>query len=374
VLTQFNSASLNRHVNATYRMDPFSTGFVEIIAAEQTPDNQSWFQGTADAVRRARRHFEEHDAEHYLILAGDHLYRMDYRQLLEAHLAQQADITVAALPSSLEDARGMGIFIFDRDGRIESFEEKPSAQRLKTMQRSVPDGSSTLKVDERRPFIASMGIYVFSRRALLEMLEQRGDDFGRQLIPDALTRYRVSAYLFAGYWADVGTVDSFYHANIQLTQPDPPFSFYDPSFPIYTHPRFLPPSRVLGCRVQNGLVAEGTLLDHCDISDSVIGVRTSIGSGARVSESVLLGADYYESGPAGDRTPLGIGRDVILERVIVDKNARIGRGARLVNRDRVESFDGEGYFIRNGIIVVPKDTTIPPGFEITTSAPRSAKT
>ena len=373
VLTQFNSASLNRHVNATYRIDPFSTGFVEIIAAEQTPDNQSWFQGTADAVRRARRHFEVHDADHYLILAGDHLYRMDYRQLLDAHIAQQADITIAALPSSLEDARGMGIFIYDRDGRIADFEEKPGVERLKAMQRSVPHESTTLTSDERRPFIASMGIYLFSRRVLLQMLEQPGDDFGRQLIPDALTRFRVSAYLFAGYWADVGTVDSFYHANILLTRPDPPFSFYDPSFPIYTHPRFLPPSRLLDCRVQNGLVAEGTSLDHCDISDSVIGVRTSIGSGARISESVLLGADYYENDPAGETTPLGIGRDVILERVIVDKNTRIGRGARLVNRDRVESYDGEGYFIRNGIIVVPKDTTIPPGFEIQTSAPGPTK-
>ena len=374
VLTQFNSASLNRHVNATYRIDPFSTGFVEIIAAEQTPDNQSWFQGTADAVRRARRHFEVHDADHYLILAGDHLYRMDYRQLLDAHIAQQADITIAALPSSLEDARGMGIFIFDSDGRIGDFEEKPGVERLKAMQRSVPHGSTTLTIDERRPFIASMGIYLFSRRVLLQMLEQPGDDFGRQLIPDALKRFRVSAYLFAGYWADVGTVDSFYHANILLTRPDPPFSFYDPSFPIYTHPRFLPPSRLLDCRVQNGLVAEGTSLDHCEIADSVIGVRTSIGSGARISESVLLGADYYENDPAADMTPLGIGRDVILERVIVDKNTRIGRGARLVNRDRVESYDGEGYFIRNGIIVVPKDTTIPPGFEIQTAAPRPAKT
>ena len=374
VLTQFNSASLNRHVNATYRMDPFSTGFVEIIAAEQTPDNQSWFQGTADAVRRARRHFEVHDADHYLILAGDHLYRMDYRQLLDAHITQQADITIAALPSSLEDARGMGIFIFDRGGRIASFEEKPSVERLKAMRASVPDGSSTPKFDERRPFIASMGIYMFSRRVLLQMLGQPGDDFGRQLIPDALTRYRVAAYLFAGYWADVGTVDSFYHANIQLTRPDPPFSFYDPGFPIYTHPRFLPPSRLPGCRVENGLVAEGTSLDHCDISNSVIGVRTSIGSGARVSESVLLGADYYETDPAENTTPLGIGRDVILDRVIVDKNARIGRGARLVNRDQIETHDGEGYFIRNGIIVVPKDATIPPGFEIQAQAPRPSKT
>lgn len=366
VLTQFNSASLNRHVNSTYRMDLFSSGFVEIIAAEQTPDNEAWFQGTADAVRKARRHFEVHEADCYLILAGDHLYRMDYRQLLEAHLAQQADITIAARSCTLDDARGMGIFVFDREGRIARFEEKPSVERLTAMRTSVPDGSDQLKIDERQPFIASMGVYMFSRRVLMELLEQSGNDFGRQLIPEALTRYRVSAYLYSGYWADVGTVESFYQANVQLTWPDPPFSFHDLTFPIYTHPRFLPPSRLLDCRVRNGLVAEGTFLDRCEISDSVVGIRSTIRPGARISESVLLGADYYESDDTRNArgTPLGIGRDVTLERVIVDKNARIGDGARLVNRSRIESSDGAGFFIRNGIIVVPKDATIPEGFEV----------
>ena len=365
VLTQFNSASLNRHVNSTYRMDLFSSGFVEIIAAEQTPDNQAWFQGTADAVRKARRHFDVHEADYYLILAGDHLYRMDYRELLDAHLAQQADITIAALPSRLADATGMGIFVFARDGRIAAFEEKPTVERLTAMRTSVPDGSEQLTIDESRPFIASMGIYLFSRHVLMEMLEQSGDDFGRQLIPDALTRYRVAAYLSAGYWADVGTVESFYQANVQLTRTDSPFSFYDPTFPIYTHPRFLPPSRLLDCRVRNGLVAEGTFLDRCEIADSVVGIRTIVRPGARIRDSVLLGADYYENDAGDDgRTPLGIDRDVTLERVIVDKNARIGRGARLVNSRGIESHDGDGYVIRNGIIVVPKDATIPAGFEV----------
>ena len=366
VLTQFNSASLNRHVNATYRMDLFSSGFVEIIAAEQTPDNQAWFQGTADAVRKARRHFGVHEADYYLILAGDHLYRMDYRQLLDAHFAQQADITIAAQPCSLEDATGMGIFVFDGDGRIAGFEEKPTRERLTAMRTSVPNGSPHLQIDERQPFIASMGIYMFSQHVLLQMLEQSADDFGRQLIPEALLRYRVSAYLFNGYWADVGTVDSFYHANVQLTRPDPPFSFYDPAAPIYTHPRFLPPSRLFDCHLHNGLIAEGTFLDHCEISDSVVGIRTTIGRGTRVSESVLLGADYYETSipENGPAVPMGIGPDVTLERVIVDKNARIGRGATLVNRHRIDSEDGDGYFIRNGIIVVPKDATIPAGFDL----------
>jgi glucose-1-phosphate adenylyltransferase len=365
VLTQFNSASLNRHVSQTYRMDLFSSGFVDILAAEQTPESESWFQGTADAVRKARRHFEPHDAEYYLILAGDHLYRMDYRRLLDAHIQQNADITVAARPASAEDATGMGIFTFDHQGRIESFEEKPSAERLAVMQTSVRAHGS-ISVSHDTPFIASMGIYLFSRSALLSLLAQPGNDFGRQLIPQALTRFRVSAYLHDGYWADVGTIASFFEANIQLTPPDAPFSFYDADRPIYTHPRFLPPSRLIGCTVRNGLVAEGACLERCEVVDSVVGIRSVVRAGAQIRQSVLLGADYFDDQPARSaaRPPLGIGRDVVLERVIVDKNARIGDGARLVNGAGVTHHDGAGYFIRNGIIVVPKDSTIAAGFEV----------
>lgn len=366
VLTQFNSASLNRHVSAAYRMDLFSHGFVEILAAEQTPDSAAWFQGTADAARKARRHFEAHDADYYLILAGDHLYRMDFAQMLAAHLEQHADITIAARPASAQEATGMGIFTFDPAGRIMSFEEKPDAARLAQMRTSLPDGSAILKPDDEKPFIASMGIYMFSRRVLLDMLEQDGNDFGRQLIPVALGRYRVSAYRYSGYWADVGTVDTFYEANIQLTQPNAPFSFYDPTRPIYTHARFLPPSRLLASNVHNGLLAEGSFLDRCDVSDSVVGIRTTIRHGARVRESVLLGADFYEDealvGPQS--VPLGIGPHVELDKVIVDKNARIGEGARLVNTRRLDEYDGAGYYIRNGIIVVPKGATIPAGFAL----------
>lgn len=366
VLTQFNSASLNRHVNQTYRMDLFSSGFVDILAAEQTPDSEAWFQGTADAVRKARRHFAADAADHYLILAGDHLYRMDYRRLLDAHLERGADITIAALPATLDDATGMGIFTFDRGGRITAFEEKPNAARLAVMQTSLPEGSRVLPIDAHKPFIASMGIYLFSRRVLLEMLDQHGNDFGRQLIPQALERYRVSAYLYEGYWADVGTVDSFYKANIQLTQPNAPFSFYDASYPIYTHQRFLSPSRLMECTVHNGLVAEGSHLDRCEVSDTVVGIRTTIRPGARIRESVLLGADFYEDDTveAPGTVALGIGREARLHRVIVDKNARIGAGARLVNVCGLDEHDGDGYVIRKGIIIVRKDSTIPPGSEI----------
>jgi glucose-1-phosphate adenylyltransferase len=366
VLTQFNSASLNRHIAYTYRMDAFTSGFVEILAAEQTPDSAAWFEGTADAVRKARRHFENHEADYYLILAGDHLYRMNYTRLLDAHIEQRADITIGALPSTPEDATSMGIFTFDRTGHITAFEEKPNAERLRQMKTSTPEGASGLTLDDDKPFMASMGIYMFSRKVLLDMLEQEGNDFGRQLIPQALSRYRVSAYIFDGYWADVGTVDSYYDANILLTQPDAPFSFYDPACPIYTRQRHLPPSRLLDCDLHNVLVAEGTYLNRCEIADSVIGLRASVRSGAKIRRSVLLGADFYESDRGDDAgvVPLGIGANVELDRVIVDKNARIGEGARLTNRARLQEQDGDGYFIRNGIIIVPKHGVIPPGFSV----------
>jgi glucose-1-phosphate adenylyltransferase len=368
VLTQFNSASLNRHVANTYRMDLFSSGWVEILAAEQTPDSTAWFEGTADAVRKARRHFEPHDADYYLILAGDHLYRMDYRELLAAHIERKADITIAALPSTAEDATAMGIFTFDRAGQIVGFEEKPHAQRLSEMKASLPQGSDLLRTSDDKPFIASMGIYLFTRRVLLDMLDQTGNDFGRQLIPAALGRYRVSAFLHGSYWADVGTVDNYYDANIQLTQPGAPFSFYHPSCPIFTHERFLPPSQLLQSDLNNALVADGSFLDRTVVADSVIGIRSIIRSGARIRRSVLLGADYYESeGDGAEATtgvPLGIGRDVELDRVIVDKNARIGDGVRLINRAGVQEADGNGYYIRNGILIVPKDATIPRGFTV----------
>jgi glucose-1-phosphate adenylyltransferase len=364
VLTQFNSASLNRHVNLTYLMDQFSSGFVEILAAEQTPESAAWFEGTADAVRKARRHFEMHNTDYYLILAGDHLYRMNYAALLDAHLDRKVDITIAAQPCTADEATSMGIFTFDRRGQITGFEEKPSAARLTEMKTSLPEGSTVLHLDDRKPFVASMGIYMFSRRVLLEMLGQPGNDFGRQLIPDALKRYRVSAYVFSGYWADVGTVENFYDANIQLTQPDAPFSFYDPACPIYTHHRFLPPSRLLECDVHNGLVAEGSYIEGCEVSDSVVGIRSIIRNGARVRRSVLLGADLYEDGTNRSVPALGIGAGVEIDRCIIDKNARIGEGARLVNTKGVDELDGQGFYIRNGIIIVPKDGIIPAGFSL----------
>ena len=366
VLTQFNSASLNRHVGQSYRMDIFSQGFVEILAAEQTPESSNWFQGTADAVRQAARHFARFDAAYYLFLAGDHLYRMDYSALIEAHVDRQADITIAAKPIAREDATAMGIFQFDREGQIVAFEEKPTLERLGVSGHSGPAGSIFAARNEALPFVASMGVYVFSRDTLMELLSaSNAKDFGREIIPSALGRYRVQPFLFHDYWADVGTIAAYYESNILMTRQDAPFKFYHPSRPIFTHPRFLPGSRLTDCVAHGSIVAEGCSLDRCTIEDSVVGIRTFVRPGATIRRSLLLGADYYETdqhAPARGNAPaLGIASGVTLDRVIVDKNARIGEGARLVNEQRVENADGNGYFIRDGVIVVPKDGVIKPG-------------
>ena len=361
VLTQFNSASLNRHIAQTYRLDVFSDGFVEILAAEQTPESSDWFQGTADAVRQAARHFTGYDADHYLILAGDHLYRMDFCELIESHIESRADITIAAQPVTAADATQMGIFLFDRLGQITGFEEKPKAPRLAEMRSSVPAGSTAGGVTPDKPFVASMGIYVFSREVLLETLEQPGIDFGKEIIPKALGNHSVHPYIYRGYWADVGTIDAFYDANVQLTARSAPFNFFHPRFPIYTHPRFLPGTRAHDCRIDASIVAEGCFLDQCAISDSVVGIRTHVDRGSTIRRSVLLGADAYEEDAGSGRIPLGIGRDVVLDRVIVDKNARIGDGVRLVNETGIQEADGDGYYIRSGIIVVPKDAVVRTG-------------
>jgi glucose-1-phosphate adenylyltransferase len=317
-------------------------------------------------VRRAARHFARYDTDYYLVLSGDQLYRMDYGQMVDAHVDGRADLTIAAQPVTTEDASSMGVFRFDRGGQIAAFEEKPTPERLREMGQSIPAGALVGQRTPAKPFVASMGVYLFSRDVLLELLEAGASkDFGREIIPLALGRYRVNPYLFRDYWVDVGTVGSFYDANIMLTWRDPPFQFYDAERPIYTHPRFLPGARLSDCSIRDVIITEGCQLDRCTVEDSVVGIRARIQQGATVRRSVLLGADFYESdGNAPrrlDAPPLGIGRDVVLDRVIVDKNARIGDGARLVNEAQVQEADGPGYYIREGIIVVPKDGVIQPG-------------
>jgi glucose-1-phosphate adenylyltransferase len=366
VLTQFNSESLNRHIAQTYRLDHFSQGFVEILAAEQTPDNPHWYQGTADAVRQAVRHFGRYDARYYLILAGDHLYRMDYNRMVERHVESKADITIAAQPVTVQEASEMGIFRFDLRGQIVAFEEKPKADRLGKIGQSIPPGATFTAHLPEKPFVASMGVYVFSREGLLRILnESTLTDFGREVIPTAIDRYRVNAHLFSGYWADVGTIDSFYGANIMLTQPDAPFTFYDSRSPIYTQPRFLPGAKLGDCVARESIIAEGCTLERCVVEKSIVGIRTHIQAGSRISRSVLLGADFYETNPSssahGDAPRLGIGREAVLDRVIVDKNARVGDGARLVNEQGHQNYDGEGCYIRSGIIIVPKGGVVKAG-------------
>ncbi len=364
VLTQFNSASLNRHVAQAYRLDLFSDGFVEVLAAEQTPDSSDWFQGTADAVRQAARHFSAYAAEYYLILAGDHLYRMDFCELLDAHIESQADITIAARPVNPADATQMGIFRFDALGHISGFEEKPSAARLAEMKSSAPRGAAVGGLTADTPFVASMGIYVFSREVLLDILNRPGIDFGKEIIPAALGSLNVHAYLHRGYWADVGTIDAFYNANIQLTQRGAPFNFFHPHRPIYTRPRFLPATRMYDARVDTSIIADGCSLDTCEIRDSVVGIRTHVGPGATITRSVLLGADYYPDEDAGPGdVALGIGRNVVLDRVIVDKNARIADEVRLVTGPDAADADGDGWYIRDGIIVVPKGAVVRQGVD-----------
>jgi glucose-1-phosphate adenylyltransferase len=360
VLTQFNSASLNRHIARTYRLDMFSESFVEILAAEQTPEGERWFQGTADAVRQATRHFRNLDAEYFLILAGDHVYRMDFAELIDAHITRGADITVAAQPVTPEDATQMGIFRFDASGQVSGFEEKPKAERLDEMGSSAPRDAMTTLLTPEKPFVASMGIYVFTRDVLYDVLAgSRAVDFGREIIPAALATHRVHPFLYHGFWADVGTVKSFYDVNLMLTRRGAPFNFFHPKRPIYTHPRYLPAARLHDCQLDEALVAEGAYLDTCEVRSSIVGIRTSVKRGAKISRSVLLGADYFDE-TAGD-IPLGIGKDAVLDRVIVDKNARIGDGVRLTNERGIENADGDGYYIRGGIIIVPKGGVVKPG-------------
>lgn len=310
-----------------------------------------------------------YDADYYLILAGDHIYRMDYSELVDAHIDRGADITIAAQPVSIDDAPAMGIFRFDATGQIVAFEEKPKRERLDEIGQSIPPEAAVRGFAANKPFVASMGVYVFTRDVLLEAIEEAGaTDFGRQLIPAALGRYNVHAHLFRGYWADVGAVASFYEANIMLTRPDSPFKLHDQGRPLYTRARFLPGARLNECTARDAIVAEGCSIDRSTIEGSIVGIRTNIQSGATIRRSVLLGADYYEADhpvmPRSSLPRLGIGRDVVLDRVIVDKNARIGDGAYLVNEAGVPRADGDGYYIRDGVIIVPKDGVIKPGTRV----------
>lgn len=361
VLSQFQSASLNRHVARTYRFDPFTPGFVEILAAEQTESSMDWYQGTADAVRKQLHRFLRHGVEHILILSGDQLYVMDFAQVLKQHTETGADITIAVTPVSERDASEFGILQVDRAARIVDFVEKPrDAEVLRRLALGEDElRRRSLALDRR--YLASMGIYVFKPRVLVECLEdQRRVDFGKEVIPFAIQNYFVRAFFFPGYWEDIGTIRTFYAANLELAGENPPINLFDEERPIYTRPRFLPGSRVSACEVRNSILCEGSQLEAAVVDECVIGIRSIVRRGAKLRRVVMMGADYYEDGSAG-QIPLGVGENCVIENAIIDKNARIGPGVRIVNEGQIKNADGANFFIRDGIVIVPKNAVVPPG-------------
>ncbi|MHC5724701.1 MAG: glucose-1-phosphate adenylyltransferase [Nostoc sp.] len=372
VLTQFNSASLNRHIARTYNFSGFSEGFVEVLAAQQTLENPNWFQGTADAVRQYLWLLEEWNAEEYLILSGDHLYRMDYRLFIQRHRETGADITLSVIPIDERRASDFGLMKIDDSGRVVDFSEKPKGEALTKMRVDTSILGLTKEQAELQPYIASMGIYVFKRDVLIKLLKESVErtDFGKEIIPDASKDYNVQAYLFDDYWEDIGTIEAFYHANLALTkQPQPPFSFYDEEAPIYTRARYLPPTKLLDCHITESIIGEGCILKNCRIKHSVVGVRSRIESGCVIEESLLMGADFYQAAverqgiPVKDDITVGIGADTLIRGAIIDKNASIGHDVKIINKDNVQEADREaqGFYIRSGIVVVLKNAVIPDG-------------
>lgn len=374
ILTQFNSASLNRHISRTYRFSSFSTGFVEILAAEQRLDSPQWFQGTADAVRQMLPHIRDWRIDTILILAGDHLYRMDYRKFLARHFETKADVTVSVIPCTATEAEGFGLLKTNDDGSIVEFKEKPKGEALESMRVDTTNFGLTEKEAQRRPFLASMGIYVFNYERLVELLNEDPEriDFGREIIPSAIGNLNVQAHFFQDYWEDIGTIRAFYEANLDLASPLPKFNFFDTEAPIYTRSRYLPPSKIHDSDINNSMVSEGCILNGVTARNSIIGLRSRIDNGARIENSIIMGADYFESfeeirsNVARSIPHLGIGENSLVRGAIIDKNARIGKNVRLVNKRNVETEDGaEGsYYIREGIIIVPKNAVIKDGTEI----------
>lgn len=369
VLTQFNSASLNRHVINTYRFSPFSDGFVEILAAQQTPENPGWFQGTADAVRQYIWLMESWKARDYLILSGDHLYRMDYRPFIEHHRKTNADVTLAVIPCNEAIASSFGLIKIDDQGQVIEFSEKPKGPALHAMRVDTTTLGLDAAAAQEKPYIASMGIYVFKREALVEMLQHpEHTDFGKEVIPAAIGKSNLQAYLFNDYWEDIGTVEAFYHANLALVkQPNPPFSFFHTETPIYTRPRFLPPNKIQDATIEESIICDGCIIKNATIRNSIVGIRTRLEANTTIENTLVMGSDYYEATPAREsllaegKLPVGIGANTHIRNAIVDKNARIGRNVKILNKDNVQEAqrEEEGIWISNGLVIVIKDATIP---------------
>ena len=361
LLTQFNSASLHRHISHSYKFDHFSRGFVEILAAEQTPNSDTWYQGTADAVRKNLNHLLNNDFEHLLILSGDQLYRMDFREIIASHIEKEAEVTVATIPVDRERAAGFGIMHNDETGRITRFVEKPDTDEVLDSLRAE---DQELGPDQ---YLASMGIYVFKRATLVELLENEQADFGRHIIPSAIDSHRVYSYTYKGYWEDIGTIRSFYEANLDMVSTIPKFNFFQMEMPIYTRPRFMPASKINGAAIDQAIISDGCIIDRSRISQSLVGIRCLLSPGCRVHRSVLMGADFYETEVSKNENlskglPLvGVGENTRIESAIIDKNARIGANCVISPEGKPDHFDGDNYYVREGIAIVPKGAIIPDG-------------
>ena len=368
VLTQFNSASLNHHVTNSYRFDSFAEGFIEVLAAEQTMTNPNWFQGTADAVRQHLHRFTGRENDYQLILSGDQLYRINYQKLLESHWKRGADVTICVIPKSEAAASSFGLLKLAADGRIEQFREKPKGGALQEMRTDTATLGLSAEDAQKRPYLASMGIYLFKRDVLIDLLADASMiDFGYQVIPQAIEKYDVYGFLFDDYWEDLGTVEAFYKANIDLTSSDPHFDFHDMTAPIYTRARFLPPSRIERCEIRDSIISEGSILKGARIINSIAGIRSLVGEEVVLDHALLMGADFYEDNEDQEYNRqmgipnIGIGQGSFIRKAIIDKNAHIGAGVRIINEERIQNFDGAGYYIRDGIVIVPKHGVLPDG-------------
>jgi glucose-1-phosphate adenylyltransferase len=371
VLTQFNSASLHRHIHDSYSFDRFSRGFVEILAAQQTFGGASWYQGTADAVRQNLRYFLHDDYDYIVILSGDQLYRLDYRRVLQQHVESYADITVAAIPVPRHEATSLGILQVNEEKRIVRFVEKPKDERLLDELKLQDPLLSHLRITSSEDhLLASMGIYVFNREVLHKALDNDKTDFGKHIIPDAIGRFRVGAFIFQGYWEDVGTIRSFFDANLALCSSKPSFNFFDRDTPVYTHARFLPASKIIDSTIRNALIADGCIILKSHIENAIVGVRSLILGDCELRDIIIMGCDFYESHHQSlERDAMGIphmsiGRGCKIQRAIIDKNAHIGENVIITDKSGAPDFDGPSYYIRDGIVIIPKNAIIPPGTRI----------
>ena len=371
LLTQFNSASLHRHVAQSYKFDQFSSGFVEILAAEQTYSDTSWYEGTADAVRKNLVHLLNHDFDQVLILSGDQLYRMDYRPMIAQHIDTGADVTVATIPVHRREATALGIMQIDHERRITRFVEKPQDPAVHDSLR-IPSAlyEKLGLAGDADLLLASMGIYIFGRDVLREVLDSTQPDFGRHIIPSAIATRSVLSYIFQGYWEDIGTIRAFFDANLELASDLPRFNFFDMTAPMFTRPRWLPASKINGAQIDHAIISDGCIISHSDIHESIVGIRSIIAPGSRLHRTIVLGCDFYESAlsiaehQARGVPSIGIGRNTVIENAIIDKNARIGNDVHISPAGKPDSVDHELYYIRDGIVIVPKNGVVPHGTSI----------